>query len=123
MRILCVDDDENTCDLLRLMLGFADFEVTAVQDTKAALKLIEGEQFSLYILDGQLPGVSGWGLCKQIRQRDPKTPIIMFSGHAFDSDMEAGRRAGVNAYIVKPDTRKIVPAVKRLLEEARAAIA
>ena len=121
MRILCVDDDEDTRFLLEHLLGFSDLEAVTVKDTAAALLLIEKEQFSLYIIDGQLPGVSGLGLCEEIRRRDPKTPIIIFSGHGYASDREAGMLAGANVYLVKPNTREIVPAVRRLLEEARAA--
>ena len=68
-----------------------------------------------------MPGVSGLGLCKEIRQRDRKTPIIIFSGHAFAADREAGRLAGANVYLVKPDSGEIVPTVKRLLEQSRVA--
>jgi DNA-binding response OmpR family regulator len=121
MRILCVDDDEDIRFLLKQLLGFADFETIAVQDTKAALLLIEREQFSLYIIDGQLPGVSGLGLCEEIRQRDKTTPIIIFSGLGYDADKKAGMLAGANVYLVKPETNEIVPIVKRLLSEASAA--
>ena len=120
MRILCIDDDEDTRFLLEHLLGFSDLEAIAVQDTEAALLLMEKEQFSLYIIDGQLPGVSGLGMCEEIRKRDQKTPIIIFSGHAYASDREAGMLAGANVYLVKPDMSEIVPTVKRLLEEARA---
>ena len=74
---------------------------------------------SHYIIDGQLPGVSGLGLCEEIRRRDKKTPVIIFSGHGYASDREAGMLAGANVYLLKPDTSEIVPTVKRLLEEAR----
>jgi DNA-binding response OmpR family regulator len=121
MRILCVDDDEDTRDLLKSLLGFSDLETIAVKDTAAALRLIEKEQFSLYLIDSQLPGVSGLGLCEKIRQLDRKTPIVIFSGHGYQSDIDAGMLAGANVYIVKPDMGEIVPTVKRLLEEARAA--
>ena len=118
MRILCVDDDEDTRFLLESLLGYANLEAISVRDTAAALRLIEREQFGLYIIDGQLPGVSGLGLCEEIRQNDRKTPIIIFSGHGYASDRAAGMRAGANVYIVKPDTKEIVPTVTRLLEEA-----
>ena len=121
MRILCVDDDEDTRDLLAHLLEFSGLVAVAVQDSKAALLLIEKERFSLYIIDGQLPGVSGLGLCEEIRKLDRETPIIIFSGHGHASDRAAGMLAGANVYIVKPETRQIVPTVKRLLEEARAA--
>lgn len=121
MRILCVDDDEDTRYLLESLLSFADFEAIAVQDTAAALRLIRQEQFKLYIIDGQLPGMSGLGLCEQIRAIDKGTPIVIFSGHAHQSDISAGMLAGADVYIVKPNTREIVPTVKRLLEQARTA--
>ena len=121
MRILCVDDDEDTRDLLQHLLEYSDLEAIAVQDTAAALRLIAQEQFSLYIIDGQLPGISGLGLCEQIRQHDKKTPVIIFSGHGYAADRAAGLRAGANVYIVKPEISEVVPAVKRLLEQARAA--
>ena len=121
MRILCVDDDEDPRNLLEHLLEYSDLDAIAVQDTEAALRLIAQEQFSLYIIDGQMPGVSGLGLCAMIRQRDPNTPVIIFSGHAYPSDREAGMLAGANVYIVKPEISAIVPAVKRLLAQAYAA--
>ena len=121
MRILCVDDDEDTRNLLKHLLGFSGLEAIAVQTTEAALLLIEKERFSLYIIDGQLPGVSGLGLCEEIRRHDKKTPVIIFSGHGHVTDREAGMRAGANVYIVKPDIEKVVPAVKNLLKQEIAA--
>ena len=120
MRILCVDDDLDTRDLLEHLVSFSDLEIICVKDTAAALLLIEKEQFSLYIIDGELPGVSGLGLCEEIRKRDPRTPIIIYSGHAYASDREAGRLAGADVYLVKPYIDEIVPTVKHLLEEGRA---
>jgi DNA-binding response OmpR family regulator len=123
MRILCIDDDEDTGYLLESLLSISDLKAIAVQDTAAALRLIAQEQFSLYIIDSQLPGVSGLGLCEQIRARDKNTPIVIFSGNGHQSDISAGMLAGADAYIVKPNTREIVPTVKRLLKETHTAYA
>ena len=120
-RILCVDDDESTCELLTTMLGLSDLEAVGVSDVNEALRLMETEQFSLYVLDGQLPGVSGLALCQQIRAIDKDTPIVIFSGAAYQTDIDAGLLAGANAYVVKPDSSDLVATVKRLLEEARGA--
>ncbi len=56
MRILCVDDSEDVCELLVTMLGRSDLEAVAAHDAAAALRLMEAERFSLYIIDGRLPG-------------------------------------------------------------------
>jgi DNA-binding response OmpR family regulator len=117
-RILCVDDSVDICDMLTTMLGLSNFEVIAVADTAQALHLIEQEQFSLYILDGQLPGVSGMSICEGIRKIDPQTPIIIYSGMAHQSDINAGLLAGANAYLVKPEIHELIPTVMRLLEQA-----
>jgi DNA-binding response OmpR family regulator len=120
-RILCVDDDGDTRDLLEILLGSSDLETVCVADVAAALRLMGTEQFRLYIIDGQLPGVSGLTTCEEIRRRDKETPIVIFSGHAQVADREAGLHAGANVYIVKPETGQLVPTVRRLLEEAEAA--
>lgn len=114
-RILCVDDDANIRDLITTMLGFSELEVMSVPDLGEALRLMEREQFSLYIIDGQLMGESGLTLCQQIRAVDRVTPIVIFSGQAYQSNIDAGLLAGANAYLVKPGTAQLVAAVKRLL--------
>jgi DNA-binding response OmpR family regulator len=91
-----------------------------VRDVNEALRLIEKERFDLYILDSEMPGFSGLTLCHQIRAVDTRTPIIIFSGHGFESHREAGMLAGANAYLVKPDVTELIPTVKRLLEGADA---
>ncbi len=120
-RILCVDDDESIRNLLTTMLGLSDLEAVSTPDVDGALRMMEREQFSLYVLDGQLPGVSGLALCQQIRAIDKDTPIVIFSGAAYQTDIDAGLLAGANAYVVKPDSSDLVATVKRLLEEARGA--
>lgn len=117
-RILCVEDDADTRALLKTMLGLSDFEAVVAPDVGPALRLMERERFSLYVLDGGLPGVSGLSLCEQIRAADARTPIVIFSGHAYASDIEAGMLAGANAYLVKPDSSKLIPTIRRLLEAA-----
>ena len=117
-RVLCVEDDADTRDMLKFKLDLSDFEAVVAPDMDAALRLMERERFSLYVLDGGLRGVNGLSLCEQIRASDARTPIIIFSGHAFESDVEAGMLAGANAYLVKPDSSELVPTIRRLLEAA-----
>jgi DNA-binding response OmpR family regulator len=117
-RVLCVEDDADTREMLKTKLGLSDFEAVVAQDAGAALRLMGSERFDLYVLDGGLRGVDGLSLCEQIRVSDAHTPIIIFSGHAFASDIEAGMLAGANAYLVKPDSSELVPTIRRLLEAA-----
>lgn len=119
-RVLCVEDDADTRELLSTTLRLSDFEALVAPDMNAALRLMESHRFSLYVLDGELPGARGLDLCKHIRAADARTPIVIFSGHASASDIEAGLLAGANAYIVKPDSSQLVPTIRRLLAAAAA---
>ena len=117
-RVLYVEDDADTRTLLKMMLASSNMESVGVPDVAAALRLMAREQFSLYVLDGGLPGISGLSLCAQIRAADARTPIVIFSGHAYASDIEAGLHAGADAYLVKPDASMLMPTIRRLLAAA-----
>lgn len=117
-RVLCVEDDADTRTFLKVKLGYSEFEAVIVPDADAALRLMEREQFSLYVLDGGLRSAKGLSLCEQIRASDARTPIIIFSGHAYASDVEAGLFAGANAYLVKPDSSELISTIRSLLEAA-----
>lgn len=117
-RILCVEDDADTRDMLKFKLLLSDFEAVVAPDMEAALRLMERERFSLYVLDGGLQNDRGLSLCEQIRAADACTPIVIFSGHASAFDIEAGLLAGANAYLVKPDSSTLIPTIRRLLETA-----
>ncbi|HEX7316296.1 MAG TPA: response regulator [Pyrinomonadaceae bacterium] len=117
-RVLCVEDDEDTRDMLKTKLRLSDFEAVVAPDTGTALRLMERERFDLYVLDGGLRGVNGLSLCEQIRASDARAPIVIFSGHGFASDIKAGMLAGANAYLVKPDSSELIPTISRLLQAA-----
>jgi two-component system, OmpR family, phosphate regulon response regulator OmpR len=114
-RVLCVEDDADTREMLKFKLGLSDFEAVVAPDMDAALRLMGRERFSLYLLDGGLRGAEGLSLCKRIRASDARTPIVIFSGHASAPDVKAGLLAGADAYLVKPDSPELVPTIRRLL--------
>jgi DNA-binding response OmpR family regulator len=114
-RVLCVEDDADTRDMLKFKLGLSDIEAVVAPDVDAALRLLEREQFSLYVLDGGLQNAWGLSLCEQIRAAEASTPIVIFSGHSSASDIQAGLHAGANAYLVKPDSSRLIPTIRRLL--------
>ena len=117
-RVLCVEDDEDTRDMLKTMLGYSDLEAVGVPNVEIALQLMERERFDLYVLDGGPRNVKGFSVCERIRASDAQTPVVIFSGYASASDIEAGMLAGANAYLVKPDSSKLVPTIRRLLGAA-----
>ena len=115
-RVLCVDDDEDTCTMLRGLLGLIDCRVVTAATAAEALGLIARGRFDLYLLDNWLPGGSGVELCREIRRSDPTTPIVFYSGAGLDSEREEALAAGARAYLVKPgDAAALVETVRRLL--------
>jgi DNA-binding response OmpR family regulator len=117
-RILCVDDDADSCELLEVMLGEADrnFIVKSATSAEKAIELIENESFDLYILDNWMPNISGVQLCFLIRLTNSETPILFYTAATRLEDREAAMKAGANEYLLKPnDLEIIVETVQRLL--------
>lgn len=115
-RILCVDDDEDTCAMLCGLLGLIDCRVETAATAADALGLLARERFDLYLLDNWLPGGSGVELCREIRRTDPSTPVVFYSGAGLDSEREEALAAGAQVYLVKPgDAAALVETVRRLL--------
>jgi CheY-like chemotaxis protein len=116
-RILCAEDDEDTCFMLTHLLEQENYEVIAVKTVSEALTLAQSESFNLYVLDEWFPREAGLGLCRKIREFDPHTPIIFYSGAAFESDKEEALYAGAQAFVPKPYVEKLIETVHRLLTD------
>ena len=115
-RVLCVEDDADTCMMLRDLLGLIDCEVTTAATAAEASELVARGRFDLYLLDNWLPGGSGVELCREIRRSDPSTPVVFYSGAGLDSERDEALAAGAQAYLVKPgDVSLLVETVRRLL--------
>jgi DNA-binding response OmpR family regulator len=116
-RLLCVEDDRDTCDVLRFVMTEYDF--AAVDTVADAITLINARPYDLYVLDNWLPDGSGVELCKYIRGSDPTTPIIFTSAVGQRKDIDLAVEAGANRYLVKPyEPDTLVHTVKELLSPA-----
>jgi DNA-binding response OmpR family regulator len=115
-RVLCVEDDRDTCDVLRFVL--TDYDFTAVDSVAAAQKLIHRDRFDLYVLDNWLPDGSGVELCQSIRELGINVPIVFTSAIAQSHEVEIAMRAGADRYLVKPyEPEHLVQTVKELLNQ------
>ena len=103
-RILLVEDDEMSRDMLVRRLNSRGFRVAAVSDGPAALHYIEGEIPDLILLDVQIPGLSGLEVVGQIRQKfsHDALPVILVTALGESEDIVRGLEAGANDYVVKP---------------------
>ena len=118
-RIVCIDDDRDTCDMMELWLKFApfDYDVEAVDTAAEALELVDRHDADLYILDSSVTrDVDHLTILKTIRETDKTTPILIFSGMVTRIDRDEAFHAGANEYLTKPaESEDFVAAVERLL--------
>jgi DNA-binding response OmpR family regulator len=101
-RILCTEDDIDTRDLVRLILELEGFEVISADSAEEAISLARSGHFDLYLLDNWTPGISGDNLCRKLREFDSTTPVLFYSGAAYESDKARAMAAGAQGYVVKP---------------------
>jgi DNA-binding response OmpR family regulator len=119
-RILYVEDDEDTRELVILVLEIEDCQVIATASHDEALRLAQTELFDLYLIDNWMPGVSGLGLCERFREFDQNTPILFYSGAAYETDIESALSRGAQGYLVKPaGAEELTAEVLRLISASR----
>jgi DNA-binding response OmpR family regulator len=99
--------------MLVTLLKHAFIEAKAVGTAAQALSLIQAEHFDLYMLDGWLPEIDGFELCRRMRALDPHIPILFFSGAAYEADKRKGIEAGADDYVIKPDISELVRSIKQ----------
>ncbi|MDD3338764.1 MAG: response regulator transcription factor [Lachnospiraceae bacterium] len=114
-KILIVDDDNNIAELISLYLTKECFEPKIVNDGEAALREFDTFQPNLILLDLMLPGMDGYQVCREIRQKS-NTPIIMLSAKGEIFDKVLGLELGADDYMIKPfDSKELVARVKAVL--------
>ena len=100
-RILIIEDEEAIADLEKDYLELSDFEVEIQNTGDGGLKAALEKDFNLIILDLMLPGVDGFEVCKQIREKKD-IPILMVSAKKDDIDKIRGLGLGADDYMTKP---------------------
>jgi DNA-binding response OmpR family regulator len=98
-RILCIEDDADTCELLTTWLGLSNCKVMSASTMARGVELAQ-QGFDLFIVDSRLPDGSGVEVCKRIRAFDSHTPILFWS--ADDEGLHHAYAAGAQAFIPKP---------------------
>ena len=110
IKILVVDDESRMRKLVRDFLAREGYTVIEAADGSEALdKFYEDNQVSLVILDVMMPKIDGWEVCREIRSQS-KVPIIMLTAKADERDELQGFELGVDEYISKPFSPKILVA-------------
>ncbi len=121
-KILIVDDDENIAQLISLYLTKECFETRIVYDGESALQEMNSFSPDLILLDLMLPGIDGYQVCREVRQKS-QIPIIMLSAKGEVFDKVLGLELGADDYLEKPfDTKELVARVKAVLRRYKAVV-
>lgn len=102
MRIIIIEDEHRLSSIIKKGLVEDGFAVDQAFDGEEGLYLAESEQYDLIILDIMLPKIDGLELCKQLRKKNIKTPILMVTAKSTTEDKIAGLDSGADDYITKP---------------------
>ena len=100
-KILIIEDEVAIADLEKDYLELSGFDVEVENDGMTGLARALAEEFDLFILDLMLPGIDGFEICKQIREKK-NTPILMVSAKKEDIDKIRGLGLGADDYVTKP---------------------
>ena len=124
--ILVVDDESRMRKLVNDFLTESDFNVLEAADGEEALSIFSANKdIALILLDVMMPKMDGWDVCKEIRKFS-KVPIVMLTARSDEMDELLGFRLGVDEYITKPFSPKILVArveaiLRRIKEKGSAA--
>ncbi len=109
-KVLIADDDPINLQVLADLLQMKGYEVKSAPDGVQAVKLGLEENFDLAVIDIMMPGMSGYEVCKTLRQKySPlELPILLLSARNQPGDISAGFESGANDYVTKPIEREVL---------------
>jgi DNA-binding response OmpR family regulator len=114
--VLVVEDEQPMRTMLEDNLEFDGYRVTAVATGEEALTEIDRQTYSLVLLDVLLPGINGLDVCRRLRSRGTRIPVIMITARTQESDRVMGLDVGADDYVTKPFS------VRELLARVRAQV-
>jgi two-component system copper resistance phosphate regulon response regulator CusR len=101
-KILLVEDEPGVIDFIKKGLTEQNYEVSVAFDAGSALQMANESEFDIYILDIMLPDKNGMEVCKSLRQRNIKSPVLFLSALGTSENIALGLNVGADDYLVKP---------------------
>lgn len=120
-KILIAEDDVEIRTALERILRYEGYEPLPVNDGAAALEALAEQEPDAAIIDVMMPFVDGLTVCRRLRERNDRTPVLMLTARHEISDRVAGLDAGADDYLPKPfDLEELLARVRALLRRVRA---
>ena len=120
-KILIAEDDANIRQGLAAMLESEGYSVTSAGDGAQALRLFPQEKFDCVILDVMMPKMNGYDVCRELRLRDRRVPVLLLTAKSEEIDKVVGLKLGADDYVTKPfGVHELLARVEALLRRARA---
>jgi len=116
-KILIVEDDKSLCETIKISLESENFDILVANDGREGFQLGSQEKLDLIILDLILPSMTGFEICKNLREEGKKTPIIFLTGEKKEEiDKVMGLELGADDYLLKPfGTRELIARIRAVL--------
>ena len=119
-RILVVEDDTSILRGLVDNLEYESYEVITATDGEAGYRLIQEKEPDLVILDLMLPKLSGYELCRKVRDEGVTTPILMLTARGEEADQVLGLDLGADDYVTKPfSIRELLARIRAILRRSQ----
>lgn len=123
MKILLVEDDEVTANVLAQELTTHHYTVETTADGQTGLELAQAFHYDLLLLDIILPNLDGMTLCRQVRSHGLKMPILLLSAEDSSTDRVRGLGAGADDYVVKPyELNELIARIQALLRRGSSSL-
>ena len=125
-RILLVDDSPFFRNMLTPLLQAAGYDIQTVENAQAAMNMLDkGGNFDAIVSDIEMPGMNGFEFVAALKneERWRNTPVVALSSHGTERDVERGREAGFDEYIIKMDQDALLEALKTTTNPAKKAAA
>ncbi|HEX3246583.1 MAG TPA: response regulator transcription factor [Chloroflexota bacterium] len=121
MKAMVVDDDVDLLDLMTYALRREGYTVIAAIDGQQALERLESERPDIVLLDGNLPKINGFEVCRRIRHdQDSETPVIMMTSRDEDEEVVRGLNLGADDYVTKPfSVKQLTARMKAVLRRCQ----
>src|SRR3954468_16239520 len=119
-KILIAEDDPNIRLGLVATLESDGYSVIAASDGAQALKLFPQEKFELVLLDVMMPKASGYDVCRELRARGTRVPVLFLTAKGEEVDKVVGLKLGADDYVTKPfGVHELLARVEALLRRGR----